>query len=630
MSDVQNIFKLRKEGRIDEALTLAEVLYVRNPSDPWAIRAYGWVLYDKLKGALASGSEDDIFLYSGKLENLDIPEEEQILKNQVSYLLSRTSMPERTLSRASQLDYNGEHGNALELFRQLRDQYSGDISRYHNAYGWCLYKYLKTLISNQAAGREVWKGLLEEYFKLQIEKPSQLNSLMLFQTLSHFKDDNEFMIKWAGEFDWVKFRTEDFSPFEKDGKVYPGLAERSILALAKSLFSSGNRMRIEGIQEPLDSALAKFPANIWLYYYKAKMLVALGRNEDAKAFVIPVVREKKSDFWSWALLGDILSEDDVETAISCYCNAVSCNSEEKFLINTRWSFGKLLHVAGLDQEAKYELELSIKTRTEQGYNIPSDKTRLLEEDWFLKAEAKVENKSFYREHAGKAVDYVFGSLPRFNGNLIRTFIRPDDPEKSVRARLVLAGTDGNLIYTSVRIRNYPALCRLQPGDAIQVTVDPGKKLRIMKVESREAFENFDLLPWEIAVVDHVNRKKSVTHLSWERDSGAVLQGIPYAEGDFVRLKVISRKESDHGPVNEILVHEPTDIVPSKGIVRLFSERLRINSEKGFGLAGNVFIPQELVQLSGIREKNGSLIEGLAVASQNPRDGKWGWKALKVE
>src|SRR5690606_13988844 len=131
-------------------------------------------------------------------------------------------------------------------------------------------------------------------------------------------------------------------------------------------------------------------------YYKAKMLVALGHLEDAKAFVIPVVREKKSDFWSWALLGDILSEDDIETAISCYCNAVSCKSEEKFLINTRWSFGKLLQVAGLDQEAKYELELSLKTRTEQGYNIPSDKTRLLEEDWFLKAEAKVENKSFYR------------------------------------------------------------------------------------------------------------------------------------------------------------------------------------------------------------------------------------------
>ncbi len=630
MSQTQEIFKLRKEGRLDEALTLAESAFARFYTDPWVIRAYGWVLYDKLKAALAGDLEEEIFLYSGKLGQLEIPEEDEILKSHVTFLLSRSGVSERMFSKANGLDFNGEHENALVLYRQLKENFGDDAVRYHNAYGWCLYKYLKTLITNQAGGREVWKELLEEYFGLHAEKPSQLHSLMLFLSLHHFKDDREFMLKWAGQFVWGNFRPEDFSSYEKEGKEFPGLAERSVQALAKTMFSSGDRQKIEEMQSTLDQALQKYTSNIWLYYYKAKMLVSLGLAGEARKFVIPVVRQKKGDFWTWALLGDLLSEEDKDTAISCYCNAVTCKSEEKFLINTRWSFGKILHDAGFNAEARHEFELSLKTRQEQGYGILADKTRMLEEEWYRNTEAKSDNKGFYRERSGKAVDYVFGSLPGFRGNLIRTFIRPDDPGKSLRARMVLEGEGGDLLFTSVRVGNYPALAHLLPGDGVFVTAETGEKLRIMKVETRDATEPFDVLDWETAVVDHVNRDKNMTHVSWTRDSGAILRGIPYGEGDFIRLKVVTRKEEGKGAVNEILIHESTDLVPSKELVMFFSERLRVIKGKGFALAGNIFVSPDMVQRSGLISKDGNLVQGVAVASQNPRDGKWGWKALKIE
>ncbi len=49
MSDSQTVFRLRKEGRLDEALTMAREGYAANANDTWMQRAYGWVLYDLIK-----------------------------------------------------------------------------------------------------------------------------------------------------------------------------------------------------------------------------------------------------------------------------------------------------------------------------------------------------------------------------------------------------------------------------------------------------------------------------------------------------------------------------------------------------------------------------------------------------
>lgn len=49
MSDSREVFQLRKEQRLDEALSKARAGFKDAPRDIWMQRAYGWVLYDLLK-----------------------------------------------------------------------------------------------------------------------------------------------------------------------------------------------------------------------------------------------------------------------------------------------------------------------------------------------------------------------------------------------------------------------------------------------------------------------------------------------------------------------------------------------------------------------------------------------------
>jgi hypothetical protein len=49
MGDSREVFQLRKERRLDEALTKARAGFQDAPQDIWMQRAYGWVLYDLLK-----------------------------------------------------------------------------------------------------------------------------------------------------------------------------------------------------------------------------------------------------------------------------------------------------------------------------------------------------------------------------------------------------------------------------------------------------------------------------------------------------------------------------------------------------------------------------------------------------
>lgn len=630
MSDARTVFSLRKEGKLDEALALAQLLFARSPADIWVIRAYGWVLYDKLKEALSSEDVENIILFSGELQKLEIPDQEELLKEKVANLLSQTTSSGEKFRQACNLDRNGEHEKALTLFRELKSCFDESHLQYHNAYGWGLYKYLKTLISHQAGGKEVWKGLLEEYFTLNPGKPSLLHSMMLVIFVQHFKDDQEFMLKWADQFDWGFLRDEDFSTWESKGKIFPGLAERLVQALAKVILAKGDSMQIETFFELLDRALEKFSSNIWLHFYKAKMLLRLGKEEEGKRFVIPVVKEKRGEFWAWALLGDIVSSEDPQLAISCYCNALLCKTEEVFLINTRWSFGILLHRNGLDAEARYELEKSVKSRQQAGYDLNFSKLLVLEESWFKEAIPVESSKSFYTAHAGKAREWLFGDLPHFRGSLIRTFVRPEDSGKALRARLVYEDSGGSRVLSAVRVANHPVLKQMQPGDAITVLADPEHPMKIVEIRKRNADKPFDILPWKLGVVDHVNRRKNVTHVMWGRNEGGLLSGLPYQQGDFVRVKFISRNEGDSSFPNEIVLHELTDEIVPMDLAQYFKGKLRINREKGFAMAGSVFIPPDMVEEARLTSKDGAIIGGLAVATLNIKTGKWGWKAVTID
>ena len=135
MSDVKVIFRLRKEGQIDEALQLATQLFGQFPDDPWVIRAYGWVLYDKLKAALNNGDQERIEEFSTHLGGINIPEEDTLLREQVQRLLKLRLPGARRFREASQLDREGNYEEALRIFRSIAEESPDSGDEFHNSYG---------------------------------------------------------------------------------------------------------------------------------------------------------------------------------------------------------------------------------------------------------------------------------------------------------------------------------------------------------------------------------------------------------------------------------------------------------------------------------------------------------------
>ena len=630
MSDIKEIFRLRREGHLDEALDMARQNYQAYPDDEWAVKALGWVLYDKLKNALAENNQEAINIFSEELTALNIGEDDEMLYNSISRLLPQQNPANRLLAEARRHDFGGNHELALKKFRQIKGQFADDDTSFNTTYGWCIYKYLKNLIKNQAADTNTYRQLIDEYFGLKPEKPSVLHSMMLMLAVQHFKDNTQAILKWQGNFTPGDFRNEDFESYEREGKKYPGLAERAVQAISKTLLSEGDQRQIEQFGPTLDSAIEKFPDNIWLYYFKAKMLIRIGKKTEAKAFIVPVVRTKQTEYWAWALLADILSTESTEKAISCYSKALLCKADEKFLINTRLSFGLLLKSAGFLSEARTEFEKSIQSRTENGYNIPSNLLAIQHEEWYMETTAQADNKAFYRAHVGGAMAIVYGELPRLNGNIISTFTREDDPKKHLRARLLIAETDGNLFTVNVRVSIFPVLKNLAHGSAISALIDRKEKQPVVAIDLRKSDELFDLAKRMIGVVDHINREKNITHIALSRDTGVLLKSsTTYSSGSFVELRVLEQQRNGTS-YTEILSHKPTMQMPSPQFCQSFSGTVSINPAQTHARIGDVQIGKQLIEKYHLHRHQGKTLTGIAAKTFNTYGQQYEWRAITID
>lgn len=84
MTNSKEVTRLRKEGKLEEAYTMATEGLLENPNDEWMKRAMSWCLYDALK-CNASFEQSGLFLTRlSELKDLDMSVDEEMLwKNMV-------------------------------------------------------------------------------------------------------------------------------------------------------------------------------------------------------------------------------------------------------------------------------------------------------------------------------------------------------------------------------------------------------------------------------------------------------------------------------------------------------------------------------------------------------------------
>jgi hypothetical protein len=365
----KEIKELRQSGRLDEALQMANQNLEAEPANIWNKRAAAWVYYDYLKIHVQSASFEDFKENLLKIKDLVLPEDEKMVFDNCAWQIGSMLF---TIQKTEHLDY-GKINELSEIIKCFH------FTRPSEAYSF-LYKAFHK-------GYQNWSNYLT----------------------------------FADWWNFDNLRPEDFLKDEFKGKKVMSLAEQAYIAYSKKLLEGEpmdaygqekaiDKDKIQTFLPRLDAIISSYPAYQYPAYFKAKLLLALGDEENILATFLPFAKQKRNDFWVWELMANIFP-DDKDIQLSCYCKALSLKTSEDFLVKLRQTFAGILVERQLYSEAKTEIQKVISTRESHDWQLPIQVTQWLEQDWFKSSPEKRDNKDFYNRFAKKAEELLYHDIP---------------------------------------------------------------------------------------------------------------------------------------------------------------------------------------------------------------------------
>ncbi|SOB75609.1 hypothetical protein SAMN04488490_1227 [Marinobacter sp. LV10R510-11A] len=629
MTSSKEVFAKRREGQLEEAYQMALQLMNSPSPDDWDARAFGWCLIDLIKRDAKAEKTENLDHYRQQLESIEVPVIDEVLTKQREQAISLCNPGGRLASKAKQVSKSGRNSEAAEIYRQLCRSGAGD-ERVQTSLGWELYKISKELMAKEPIDVLAVKRNLNEYLKLNVEKPSLLHTCVL-QVASKFAGAERFSMLafsrlWGLDFlrpeDWERFVTDD-------GKELPSLAEKVIRQASKEAAKSNDKESLSYILPHVDKAISECPENIWLSLNKAKVLLGLGRNDDALTFALDVTRANVNDFWTWGLLGDISAGSENDVSLSCYCKSLLCSSNDKFTGKVRLKLAKLLIDGGKLAEAKHEISRVVSHKEQEGLKVPADIEQIVAQSWYAEVMQAPSNDDYYRVNIGEAETLLFSQLPWIAGNVGGVFSVPGKEDKPKRKLFLKTSSDP--MEVAVPESKFE-LSDVSAGDAIHIKGerDAQERFQVHVVAKRESGDPWDVFIERVGVVDHVNKQKQVIHFIVDRKVDGVIPlsdlEATFKEGDAIGV-TLSRYTTKQGIRFRILKAAATNSKPSSSIRQTFQDTVRVSNGLGFTTT-DVFIPPPLIAGSGIQ--NDDIVSGVAVLNYDKKRGSWGWKAISVD
>lgn len=627
----KEVFAKRKEGDIVEAYSMALELVNSNPHDNWNIKALVYCIIDMLKQAVNRNDFTTAQNFAADLSRLDIDKNDEILTKSVNSAKQLADPQKKIISEAKALSKQGRHNDAVNAYRTALGRFPND-QNLHESLGWELYRVGKSLFEAEKIDLYPAKQLLAEYIRLHNERPSLLHSLFLRFADKLIGNEGFNLVAFLKLWDLNNLTEEDYQPYEADnGKTYPSIAEKVIQHAAKDALSKKQTADVAYILPFIDKAIQKFPENFWLTYYKAKLLHLIGQNNAALEFSISVTKTKVNEYWAWALLAEILLDLDREKAFSCYCKALLCRGEDKFLANVRIKFAELLIEKSLYPEAKYEIDKAIESREKEGWKITETLMNYQNSDWYPGTTASQNNQNLYRENTELAEALLFDSMPWLDATVGDMFTLSNKPNKPKRKIFIaLAGKQTPLeIIVPENKYNFKSLS-VGEGIKIKGELDQESRFQIYLIDKRETVDKWDIFHEHIGIVDHINHEKKIAHFIIDRNINGILRfsdfPIKFTMGDSLALR-LSTYENDRGVRHTVLTCRQTEKEPQNNITKQFNSSVRVSNGLGF-TDDNIFIDRPLVERYGIEDDD--VISGLAVLNYNKKRSTWGWKAILVD
>ena len=622
----KDVFAKRKEN-IDEAYQMALQLMSAPDIDDWDFKAFAWCLIDLIKRDANTGQQQNLAHYRQQLEGIKVDPNDDVLQKGVRYVLSLCSPHGQLISEAKSLSKQGRHAEAANFYRKLCANGAADTT-IQTSLAWELYKLSKELMAQNNVN-DVKKNL-NDYLKLEVEKPSLLHTCFLQLASKLAGEDRLNMLVFARLWSLDYLRPEDFERYvANDGNEYPSLAEKVIQQASKEAAGSGNHQDLNYILPHIDQAITRFPDNIWLKLNNAKVLLALGRHDDALTFGLEVTKSKINDYWSWELLGDICSGSDPEATLSSYCKALLCSSDDKFTGKVRLKLALRLVESGDLAIAKHEVERLVVYRDKEGQKIPEDVTKIVSQAWYREIQATDSNVAFYKANASVAESLLFSKMLWISANSGQKFTVPGKEDKPKRKLFVKTSSEPMEVSIPEYKFEFPTL---NPGDGLRIKgeFDTTNRFQVYVIEKRDSDKQWDVFSEKVGVVDHVNNDKKLIHFLVDRDLDGV---VPFSEldgsfreGDAITVK-LSRYKSKQGQRYRVLQAMATDQTPSTSVKKQFCEEVRESNGMGF-TTSDIFIPPPLMNECQI--KDGQTVSGTALLSYNKKRASWGWRAMSIE
>lgn len=625
----KEVFAKRKEGALDDAYQMALQLTSQPSADDWDFKALAWCLIDLIKREVNAENQKNLVLYRQQLEAIKIFPTDEVLQRGVRNVLSLCNPHGQLISQAKALSKENRHEEAVNLYRKV--WLSNSVNReIQTIFGWELYKFSKELMANDNINLGAIKRNLGDYLKLDIEKPSLLHSCCLQLAAKLSGQDQLNMMVFSHQWGLEYLREEDFERYhDNNGKNYPSLAEKVIQQASKKAVNSDNFEYLNYILPYVESAIKKFPDNIWLKLNKAKLLLALDKYDDAFMFGLEVVKSKVNDYWAWELLGDICAGTNLDNALSCYCKALLCSTDDKFTGKVRLKLAYRLIDSGELTRAKYEVERVLAFKEKESQHMPEDAMQISSQAWYAATQANKSNLDYYKANTAIAESLLFSTMQWINANVGGKFTIPGKESKPKRKIFIKTSTEPLEISISESkfvYRNLP----LGSGLRIKGDFDGSQRFQVYMIEERRATKPWDVFKEEIGVIDHVNKEKGVVHFIVNRNIDGIvsiteLEGA-CKEGDAIAVKLV-QYTSKKGLEYRIVHAATTNQIPSTLIRTQFFEDVRVSNGMGF-TKSNIFISPPLINEYEVTD--GQEISGVAVLSYNKKRASWGWKAISIQ
>jgi len=365
----KEIKELRKAGKLDEALQMATQALEAEPENIWNKRAAAWVYYDYLKKFSQPDSFNAFKVNLVKIKNLQLPEDEKMVFDNSAWQIGSMLFG---LQKEEHLDY----GKINELF-----------------------------------------DIIREFF---FTKPSEAYTFIYKAFHKGYQNWSNYLT-FADWWNFENFRSEDYLKEEFKGKKIMSIAEQAYIAYSKKLLEGEpadtfgqqraiDKDKIRAFLPQLEKIIDTHPEYQYPPYFKAKLLLALGDDENILSSFLPFAKQKRNDFWVWELMAEIFS-DDKETQFACYCKALSLKTPEDYLVKFRQTFAGMLVDRQMYDEAKTEIQQVIATRGKHEWKIPNQIKQWTEQKWYESAKSKKDNKGLYSKHAKNAEEILFQDIP---------------------------------------------------------------------------------------------------------------------------------------------------------------------------------------------------------------------------